>query len=162
MDIGSIFLIIAIAALVAMFIARPFVSTSAQSAGARRRSNEANPQRSILLAESERLMTALQELDFDYAMGKVPEEDYPTRRDSLRQAGANILRQLDNPAPAGKSQQASRPAPAAPLSPEDEELERMIAARRRSHTEKSAGFCPKCGNPVQKSDKFCSRCGKTL
>ena len=162
MDLGSLFFLIAVIALVVMFIARPFVSMPAQTLASRRRSNENDQQRSTLLAESERLMTALQELDFDYAMGKVPEEDYPARRDSLRQAGAKVLRDLDNLAPAGKSQQAAKAAGPVVLSPEDEALERMIASRRRANTEKSGGFCPKCGNPVQKSDKFCSRCGKTL
>jgi len=28
--------------------------------------------------------------------------------------------------------------------------------------EKSGGFCPRCGKPVQKSDLFCPRCGATL
>jgi predicted amidophosphoribosyltransferase len=37
-----------------------------------------------------------------------------------------------------------------------------LAARRRARQDKSAGFCPQCGSPVQKSDLFCPRCGKAL
>jgi hypothetical protein len=44
----------------------------------------------------------------------------------------------------------------------DEEIESMIAARRKEHKGKSAGFCPKCGNPVLVSDRFCPSCGKSL
>jgi hypothetical protein len=44
----------------------------------------------------------------------------------------------------------------------DDELEHMIAARRRARQEKSAGFCPACGKPVQKSDRFCTKCGVAL
>jgi len=43
-----------------------------------------------------------------------------------------------------------------------DDLELAINARRREKQEKSAGFCPKCGNAVQKSDVFCSRCGTAL
>jgi predicted amidophosphoribosyltransferase len=38
----------------------------------------------------------------------------------------------------------------------------MIAARRKEHKSKSAGFCPKCGKPVLADDKFCPSCGKAL
>ncbi|MFQ5617019.1 MAG: zinc-ribbon domain-containing protein, partial [Anaerolineales bacterium] len=44
----------------------------------------------------------------------------------------------------------------------DDEIEALIATRRRSRKEKSAGFCPQCGRAAQKSDKFCSKCGATL
>jgi predicted amidophosphoribosyltransferase len=27
---------------------------------------------------------------------------------------------------------------------------------------KAAGFCPKCGRPVQAADRFCPKCGATL
>ncbi|RPJ39959.1 MAG: zinc ribbon domain-containing protein, partial [Chloroflexi bacterium] len=43
-----------------------------------------------------------------------------------------------------------------------DELEEMIATRKRERKESAAGFCPRCGKPVQKSDKFCSKCGATL
>jgi len=41
-------------------------------------------------------------------------------------------------------------------------IEDQIAARRRAREEKSVGFCPKCGRPLQKSDKFCPKCGTAL
>ncbi|MDO9301547.1 MAG: zinc ribbon domain-containing protein, partial [Anaerolineales bacterium] len=44
----------------------------------------------------------------------------------------------------------------------DDDLESMIAARRKEHKSKSAGFCPKCGKPVLVTDKFCPSCGKAL
>ncbi len=36
---------------------------------------------------------------------------------------------------------------------------RLIANRRRARSEKSSGFCPQCGKPIQKSDRFCPKCG---
>jgi hypothetical protein len=45
---------------------------------------------------------------------------------------------------------------------QDDDLETLIANRRRVRKEKSAGFCPQCGGPLQKSDRFCPKCGKKL
>jgi len=42
----------------------------------------------------------------------------------------------------------------------DDELELMLATRRRVRQEKAAGFCPNCGHAVQKTDRFCPKCGK--
>jgi len=42
----------------------------------------------------------------------------------------------------------------------DDELELMLATRRRVRQEKAAGFCPTCGHAVQKTDRFCPKCGK--
>jgi rubrerythrin len=44
----------------------------------------------------------------------------------------------------------------------DDDIESMIAARRREHRDKSAGFCPRCGKPVLVTDRFCPSCGKSL
>ncbi len=184
--------------LVALYIARPFLERSkapqfALSALERSRDQAL----SSLLAERDRALSALQELDFDFALGKVPEEDYPVQRTVLLQRGADILRQLDalNPIPpaaatsgaaadavlaedrieaaiAARSAARQSSAPASAASPadnagtampdSDDSIEVMIASRRRSRREKSAGFCPKCGKPVQQSDRFCPKCGAAL
>ncbi len=52
-------------------------------------------QRSALLAERDRVLTALQDLDFDNALGKVPVEIYREQRGLLLQTGASVLRRLD-------------------------------------------------------------------
>lgn len=44
----------------------------------------------------------------------------------------------------------------------DDDLEAMLANRRRVRQEKAAGFCPKCGNAIQKTDQFCPKCGNRL
>jgi predicted amidophosphoribosyltransferase len=41
-------------------------------------------------------------------------------------------------------------------------MEALIASRRRERPEKAAGFCPRCGKPVQKLDRFCPKCGTAL
>lgn len=182
MDLASILLIAAAAVLVAIFISRPFLAGSSRPLQVETDTQE--HQHSALLAERDRLLTALQELEFDQALGKIPPDDYPLQRAELLKSGAEIYRKLDEfeqnlpetsaedrleaavaarradaaaqiRAGAGGIVQTNGPAPV-------DDLERMIAARRGKRQEKSAGFCPKCGNPVQKSDKFCPRCGQTL
>ena len=93
MDFGSILLLLSLLILVGLFISRPFFE--------RRRvvvDYESDPhdhERSTLLAERDRVLIAIKELDFDNAMGKIPEDEYLDQRELLVQNGANILRQLD-------------------------------------------------------------------
>ncbi len=181
MDIGSIFLILGLLVLVGLFISRPFFERTATAVG------QEEHEYSALLAERDRVMNALQELDFDFTLGKIPEADYPGQRAMLLQHGADILRQLDArqvqppdadvearieaaiaarradaAVQAGKLEVAPNGAGVRLTGAPDDDLEAIIAGRRRARNEKSAGFCPGCGRPVQKSDRFCPRCGATL
>ncbi len=168
MQITAIFFTLAILILVAIYLYAPFMERRA------RRVTEEEHELSTLMAERDRVINSLQELDFDYKLGKIPEEDYPTQRATLLQKGADILRQIDSIAPQPTSAQdadariekaiAARRADASVAKPEisDDDVESMISARRKGHKEKSSGFCPKCGKPVMVSDRFCPSCGKSL
>jgi hypothetical protein len=185
MDIGSIFLILALLAVVVLLVSRPLFNR--QSTTAFGLSDREDHDYSALLAERDRVLTALEELDFDNSMGKIPEEDYPVQRALLLQYGADILRKLDEYAVAGKDQKAelateettearleatllarrgARPVPVAFVAnggqEPDDDIEILIASRRRARNGKSAGFCPQCGGPLQKSDHFCPKCGATV
>jgi hypothetical protein len=168
MQITAIFFTLAILILVAIYLYAPFMEQRA------RRVTEEEHELSALMAERDRVINSLQELDFDFKLGKIPEDDYPTQRASLLQKGADVLRQIDAIAPQPASSQdvdariekaiAARRADASVAKPEvsDDDLESMIAARHKSYKEKSSGFCPKCGKPVIVSDRFCPSCGKAL
>jgi hypothetical protein len=179
MDIGSIFLILGLLILVGLFVARPFFERTARLV------SQEEQNLSALMAERDRLLNALQELDFDHALQKIPEAEYPAQRADLLQKGVEILRQIDTLQPkagpsdvearieaaiAARRRDASRPqvnrsvtgVSAAVLEVPDDELERLLASRRRQRSEKAAGFCPQCGGAVQKSDRFCPKCGATV
>lgn len=168
MQLTAIFFTLAVLILVAIYLYAPFLERRA------RRVTEEEHELSGLMAERDRVINSLQELDFDFKLGKIPEEDYPAQRASLLQKGADILRQIDSIAPQPASAQdadariekaiAARRADAAVEKPElnDDELETMISARRKSRKERSSGFCPKCGKPVVVTDRFCPSCGKSL
>ena len=178
MDLGSLFLVVALAILVGIYVAQPFMKHSKAERLVPKASRAASSdhERSVLLAERDRILTALHELDFDHALGKIPEEDYPLQRVEMLKAGANILKQLDGIEPGQNSKELSaedrveaavtaRRADARRITNAGrglDELDQAINGRRRQKQEKSAGFCPKCGSPVQKSDVHCSRCGATL
>lgn len=176
MDIGSIFLILAVLIPIILFIIRPVIERNLALA------NPPGQDLSTLLAERDRVVANIQELDDDYRLGKIPSEDYPPQRLAMLQNGAEILRKIDNiqampvtelaedrleaavlahqdlgtnQAPSRKNGNAVPPVP-------DDELEQKIASRRRSMQGKAGGFCPKCGRPVQATDLFCPRCGVSL
>ena len=168
MELTAIFFSLAVLILVGMYLYAPFMERRARSV------TEEEHELSALMAERDRVINSLQELDFDFSLGKVPEEDYPMQRTSLLQKGADILKKIDSLAPQAASAQdtearleraiAARRADAALAQAEvpNDELEAMISSRRKGRTHKSAGFCPRCGKPVMVTDRFCPSCGKSL
>jgi hypothetical protein len=168
MQLTAILFTLAILILVGIYLYAPFMEKRA------RRVTEDEHELSTLMAERDRVINSLQELDFDFKLGKIPEEDYPTQRTGLLQKGADLLRKIDSIAPQPAAAQdadvriekaiAARRADASVTKSEvsDDDVESMIAARRKGRKEKSSGFCPKCGKPVMVSDRFCPSCGKSL
>ena len=93
MDIGSILLLLALLVLIGLFIARPLIDREAVVVSPEEDQQE--HEISTLLAERDRILTALHELDFDHALGKIPEQEYPPQRALLLLQGADVLRKLD-------------------------------------------------------------------
>jgi hypothetical protein len=165
MQLVSIFLALAIAVFVGLYLYAPFLERRA------RRVTAEEHELSALLAERERTLSALQELDFDYKLGKVPDEDYPIQRTNLLQKGAEVLKRIDEltPQKAGRDKDvdieravASRRRKTTAGATTDDDIESMVLQRRKGRLTKAAGFCPKCGKAVMASDKFCPACGKIL
>ncbi|SRR6266508_2335622 len=158
MELTAIFFSLAVLILVGMYLYAPFIERRA------RRVTEEEHELSALMAERDRVINSLQELDFDFKLGKIPEEDYPMQRSSLLQKGADILRKIDSLALRSTQVDTETRIEQAIAAPEvsDDDLESMISTRRRGRKNKSAGFCPKCGKPVMITDRFCPSCGKSL
>jgi hypothetical protein len=199
MDIGSLFLILALLILVGLFVSRPFFEPKATAV------TKQEHDLSALLAEKDRTLTALQELEFDFVLGKIPEENYPAQRAFLVQKGIEVLQRLDGLQDQTLPIQSTGPVKitGTVMSPElvknaverldvevverlvsqeaargkntvvtsggngggnypDDPVEALIAARRRNRQGKAAGFCHKCGGPLQQSDLFCPKCGTAV
>jgi hypothetical protein len=93
MDIGSLFLIIALLVLVALFVSRPLMEK--ENISDQVNSVQSDHQLSAALAERDQILNALHELDLDYALGKIPSEDYPVERAAMLDKGAQVLIVLD-------------------------------------------------------------------
>lgn len=170
MSIGAFLLLLTVLVLVGLYLYAPFLN--------RRRASDPQVEHevSVLMAERDRVINALRDLDFDAGLGKIPAEDYPAQRALLVQKGAEILRRLDElapPAPApfavdrrsrieNAASSRRQDAPSLTSLVPDDEVESLIAERRKLRKERSAGFCPRCGRPVDVSDRFCPACGKSL
>lgn len=157
----SLILLFVLLAIVAWFIGQPFVRRSLSSA----LTDESEIH--SLLAERERVLDALQELDFDRLTGKIPPDEYPVLRAALLKKGADILRQLDTLqrgllSQDSEAEYAARIEIQSAAGPSDDEIEALIAARRVARKVRSGGFCPACGKPVLVSDRYCPSCGKAL
>jgi hypothetical protein len=172
MDVAALFFSLALLILVGMYLYAPLARRNARPI------SKEEHELSALMAERDRVINALQELDFDFKLGKIPSEDYPSQREALLQKGADILRTLDELVPsstqvdtetrieraiaARRAQRISADGKRVtqPVLVEDQ-LEAVISARRKSRRRK-VGSCPNCGKPIMQADRFCPSCGKAL
>jgi hypothetical protein len=92
MDTLALLIILAAAFGISLWVSRPFNQPQTVPGKAQTRRPLAYE---ALEGEHQRLLDALQELDFDYAQGKLNEEDYAAQRLGLLQAGAAVLKQMD-------------------------------------------------------------------
>ncbi|MFH1524260.1 MAG: zinc ribbon domain-containing protein [Chloroflexota bacterium] len=161
MELGAIFLLLAVLAIVVMFVVKPFTSQWRSQAEGKRET-------SSLLAERDQILVSIKELDFDHSLGKIPEEVYSVQRSVLLQRGAEVLRQLDEirgaqPASAELRSESDAGAGTGDTNLlSDDELDDLLAKRRLIRKEKALGFCPKCGKPILQSDRFCPSCGQAI
>jgi hypothetical protein len=142
-ELASILVAAAILIPAAAYIARPLIIDRFSENG------QLNSQGSRLYAEKDRILNAIQELDMDHAMGKVPEQHYQIRREALVADGIQTLKELDE-------------IPTATEDPIDHlELEiQQAAAQLRGAS--AAEFCPQCGTKAAAGDLFCTSCGNDL
>lgn len=143
MDLAAVLVVFGLALLSAAFITRPLVERRAREPA------EVERRLSALRAEQDQVLALLQELDMDYAMGKIEPADYQAERAERLRRGAGLLRQIDDLSGAG----ATVEEPARPVG--DPDLEARVARLRAQ----AAGFCGQCGAPLTRDDRFCSRCG---
>lgn len=172
MDIGSILLLLALIVVVGAFVASPL-----RSRQHRHTPDEENIEISELLAERERILDALAELDFDNEMGKVPDELYPLQREALVKRGAAVLKLLDERLPAASkpetveakaAERAEEAVAARRAAAADDPVEALILARKVAKSPDAAKndangkFCPNCGAQIKPGDRFCPVCGQKL
>jgi len=119
MAIGSFLIFLALLVLVALFVARPLLDPAVQDRALDR-------EVSHWLAERERVVDALAELDADWNLDKVPQDLYLEQRGLLLAKGAIALEKLEK-----IQKPAARHAKQLKAKKEtDDDLEELIAAYR--------------------------------
>lgn len=129
-----------------------------------------------LLHRKDQVMTSIKELEFDYHVGKLSEEDYQMYDQRLRRQAVGLLQQIEKVAPESASLDASlerdilrkrkvaSDAHSAARAA-DERVEAEVARRRTVampadvQVNGGARFCTRCGNQLAPQHKFCANCG---
>lgn len=131
-DVVGILLILA----TALFVGYPLLQKSS-----RRLSFSVNHQAEDLQARKEEIYAAIRDIDFDFRMGKLSQEDHAALREQYKTEAIDLMKKLDTLVPvAGNGSRRAKAAGSAP----------------------AGRFCAQCGEPAPAPDKFCSACGASL
>jgi hypothetical protein len=84
-----------LAALVVVFVARPFLREPAPVSDRLDEQGAGDRLRLELLEERDRALSALKELEFDHRTGKVTDDDYREQVGPMRRRAAETLRALE-------------------------------------------------------------------
>ena len=109
-----------------------------------------------LSSRREALLTALRDLDFDYTVGKVTQEDYGPMRQALLAEVAAIMTQLD------EAQAAAQDGLEARLEAEVLAVRQKLAAGKAPRSPLDSRPCSSCGRTPRIGDLYCRDCGTQL
>jgi hypothetical protein len=151
MTMTSLFIVLLIFILSGIFIMRPFFVKSDFSG------RSSSSIHDSLIAERERLLSAIEELDLELELTKISAEEHSRNRDLLLAEAAEVIKKLDKKKKTGKKKKHT---PALEESVDD--LEKMITARRKEIQKEKTRSCPACGEGIKQGDQFCSNCGESL
>jgi len=130
MDLGAIFIGFAILVIAVPYVITPFINER------KKQPFRTISQKKDEAASHKDVLAALRDLDFDFQIGKVTQEDYEPLRAQLIVKAAEFLQTKKL---------------------EDEKIDEMI--RTRLQAAKPAQKCGKCGGEIRPQDQFCPICG---
>ncbi len=151
MEFSSFLTVVMIFVLSGIFILRPFFVEDET----KRKSG--SPKMDSLMADKERLLLAIEELDQEFELEKIPSIEHNRNRDILLSEAAEVIKQLDKFQKPSSSKKKTLSPPKA-----DDDLERMITKRRQQLKSEKSQKCPHCGKAVVRGGQFCSHCGEAL
>ncbi len=137
MELGAVLIGLTMLVISVPFVAKPFREA--------RKNKSAKPVVKHVDPDEQRLavLSALRNLDFDFQVGKVSEEDYASLRARLVAEAAQYL-----------------PSRCCAQDDKDDEIEALIQARKAAKTKAPA--CAHCGETLEASIRFCPRCGTAV
>ena len=125
---------VVLAIATAAFIAYPLLQKQKSKA-----SFALNHRAQEMEARKNEIYAAIRDIDFDYQMGKLSEEDYEALRQQYKTEAIGMMKQIDQTG----SRSSRRPAPGGAV-------------------KNAERFCHHCGQPVGAEDQFCNACGGKL
>ena len=105
--------------------------------------NDSNHKANDLIERKETIYAAIKDIEFDYQMGKLSEEDFQALRQQYKDEAVGLLKKIDqiqHKPVKGKSKSASH----------------------KKSEDASTKFCWNCGAAVTRDDKYCTNCGNAL
>jgi len=106
-----------------------------------------------LQQRKEDVYAAIKEMDFDFEMGKISEEDYRELKSQYKGKALKILKELDG-VDGGEDIDAAI----------ERDVHRLRKKKRKGgkETVRQINFCPHCGKKVAPKNNFCQGCGMKL
>lgn len=121
---------------------------------------EVKPARPSLAAEKETVMSALGEIEFDYHMKKLSEEDYKYLKNTYAGAAVNIMRAQDQIVDKSKPKAKGRTA-GFNTADIEQEIEQELARLSTQGTDELADKCHRCGAVLKEiGQEYCHACGE--
>ncbi len=128
-----IFILLSLA--VSAFIVYPLLTARVGS----KREFDSNHRATDLEERKDNIYAAIKEIEFDFQMGKLSEDDFDELRQQYKNDAVQLLKEMDKAQPGGTT-----------------------TAGKKSPKGQSASFCWNCGTRLKKEDKFCFDCGTNL
>lgn len=98
-----------------------------------------------LLEQKEQLLKEIKDIEFDYRLGKLSEEDYRDLSAKFKLKAVDIMKRID-------------------IKDTSQEEKTATVSRGKKSAPHPApiNFCPSCGAEVKAEDNYCSGCGRKL
>ena len=128
-----------------IFVAHPFIAAERQAT----RPSSSGVQVQELVERQGQLYSAIKDLEFDKALGKLSAGDFEDLRRELEKEALRVIERLDQ----ARDSSGTRTM--------RESIEADILALRQNRL-KPPALCPNCAAPRQEKDRFCSNCGTHL
>ncbi len=146
----SVVLLAATAILLTLYVVLPLYKRQ----GSRRlRIDRRAEEIELLVRHKNKLYADIRDLDFEFGIGKMAEQDYQTLRSEAIQDVAEVMRKLD----------AAHHARGGNGHVTDSVIEQWILSRRKATTDAiEVVECPTCREKSVANAKFCMHCGGPL
>ena len=151
MTASALIIVLFIFILTGLIVLRPFLDRNNQV------QRSGSSVYDSLLAEQERLLSAIEELDLDLELKKISADEHGLARQNLLTQAAEVLKEMDK---YSKPDKAKAKGVNREDSTPDDDLEKLIQERRKQIKKQRTDVCSSCGEAIVPGDQFCSQCGK--